>query len=51
MAIEDLCSKCKNLIYSECPPCYCDKGLHKDYKIITKCEGFQDDNRNRNKQN
>jgi len=44
MAINDLYSNCKHLIYFECQPCYCDKGIHKDYNLITKCGGFEDDN-------
>ena len=44
MAINDLCSNCKHLIHSECPPVYCDKCLHKDYNPITNCGGFEDDN-------
>lgn len=40
MPLENICFDCNHLIKGGCVP-YCDKELHKTYKIITECGEFE----------
>jgi len=35
----NICSLCSHLIIDSCIP-YCEKGNHKDYRLIVDCEDF-----------